>query len=80
EVPLRLAPGAVDSVASLQGGGQAPARAARGGVDDDPGALRGPGPRDRRPPQPLPRGRPRSRPPHGPPAPRTRRTPRGQTL
>ncbi|CAA9454221.1 MAG: hypothetical protein AVDCRST_MAG02-1325, partial [uncultured Rubrobacteraceae bacterium] len=74
---VRLASGAVGGVAVLQGGQQAPARAARGGVDDDPRALGGPGPRNRGPPQPLPAGRPRSRPAHGPPAPRARRALQG---
>src|ERR671917_2538006 len=80
ELSVRFAAGAVDRLDLLPRPQQAAAGAARGGVDDDPRALRGSGPGDRRPPQPLPSRRPRSRPPHGPPAPRTRREVRGKTL
>src|ERR671920_1542744 len=70
----RFATGTVDRLDLLPRPQQAAAGAARGRVDDDPRALRGSGPGDRRPPQPLPARRPGGRPPHGPPAPRARRT------
>src|ERR671917_194859 len=73
ELSVRFAAGAVDRLDLLSRPQQAAAGAARGRVDDDPRALRGSGPGDRRPPQPVPARRPGGRPPHGPPAPRTRR-------
>ncbi|CAA9425569.1 MAG: hypothetical protein AVDCRST_MAG80-213, partial [uncultured Rubrobacteraceae bacterium] len=74
EVLVRFAPRALVGVVDVQSAEQAAAGPARGGVDDDPRTLRRAGPRDRRPGEPLSPGRPRSRPPHGPPAPRARRT------
>src|SRR3712207_8670649 len=80
ELSVRFATGTVDRLDLLPRPQQAAAGAARCRVDDDPRALRGSGPGDRRPPQPLPARRPGGRAAHGPPAPRARRALRRQVL